>query len=75
MNAVYCCACVLQVEPPYRAAADAEEQNAADAAADAMNVDGEEGEDTTQAGSKNKGKGEHKAGGLQDDSNVARFNR
>jgi hypothetical protein len=49
---------VLQVELPYRAAADAEEQDAADAAADAMDVDGEEADEATQAGSKNQGKGE-----------------
>jgi hypothetical protein len=62
---------VLQVELPYRAAADAEEQDAADAAADAMDVDGEEGDDATQAGSKNKGKGEHKSGGLLEHAHVA----
>jgi hypothetical protein len=50
---------MLQVELPYRDAADAEEQDAADAAADAMDVDGQEGDDATQAGGKQKGKGEH----------------
>jgi hypothetical protein len=48
----------MQVELPYRAAADAEEQDAADAAADAMDVDGEEADEATQAGSNKKGKGE-----------------
>lgn len=46
--------CVLQVELPYRDAADAEEQDAAEA----MDVDGDEAEEATQAGGSKKGKGE-----------------
>jgi hypothetical protein len=51
--------CVVQVELPYRDAADAEEQDAAGAAEyEAMEVDGEEAEEATQAGGSKKGKGE-----------------